>query len=111
QEKVARRIQELENEIRALKRCHNAATMTCRLPVEILSRVFLFLSPPKPDPFIWGVEKGGSYRWIRATHVCRHWRSAAITCASLWTHLHFEESPELVETMLERSRGAPVDVL
>ncbi|TEB37129.1 hypothetical protein FA13DRAFT_1726259 [Coprinellus micaceus] len=52
-----------------------------------------------------------SFRWIRATHVCRYWRSAAIDCASLWTHLRYEDPPKLVEAMLKRSRGAPVDVL
>jgi hypothetical protein len=38
-QKVWKRIEELENEIRALKTCHNMATVTCRLPVEILSRM------------------------------------------------------------------------
>lgn len=89
QEKVASRIQQLKLEIRVLKSCHNSATIPCRLPVEILSRVFLFLSHSgsEADPWLWGDENSVSFRWIRATHVCRRWRSAATNCASLRTHL------------------------
>ncbi|TEB37126.1 hypothetical protein FA13DRAFT_889331 [Coprinellus micaceus] len=109
-QEVAKRVRELENEIRALKSCHNAATATCRLPVEILSRVFLFFafSEPKPSPFTSGATK--PYHWIPATHVCGHWRSTAIACATLWAYLDFEQSPDLLKLMLERSKGAPLDV-
>ncbi|TEB37127.1 hypothetical protein FA13DRAFT_1809755 [Coprinellus micaceus] len=111
QQKVAKRIRELENEIRALKSCHNASTVTCRIPIEVLSKIFHFLTFSEPEPWLRGTENSNSYRWIQVTHVCRHWRSSAIDSTALWRHLNFEEPSKLVGTMLERSKGVPVDVV
>ena len=108
---VWKRVEDLENEIRALKTCHNMATFTCRLPVEILSRVFLFLAYSQPRVAISSPRGGKSYHWVKAVHICRYWRSASVGCAELWAQLDFEQPTEFVELMLERSKGAPLDVV
>ncbi|KAJ3501654.1 hypothetical protein NMY22_g18851 [Coprinellus aureogranulatus] len=105
-EKVAIRMQELEREMLALKTCHNAATFICRLPVEILSNVFLLVQAL--DKRSSGTRR--RYTWIWTSHVCRHWRSTAIDCPTLWTFLDFSRSTEFLERSLERSRNAPLSI-
>ncbi|KAJ3507379.1 hypothetical protein NMY22_g16951 [Coprinellus aureogranulatus] len=104
--KVAIRIQELESEIQSLKTCHNAATFTCRLPVEILSSVFLLVQAFDEE----SRTEEGNYTWTRTSHVCRHWRLTAIGCAILWTSLDFSRSTEFLERSLERSSNAPLSI-
>ncbi|KAG9315490.1 hypothetical protein JVU11DRAFT_3103 [Chiua virens] len=52
---------------------------------------------------------------VIVSHVCRHWREVALSTPSIWTTI--EVTPECcppyqhVSTMLERSKGLPIDVL
>ncbi|KAF5333634.1 hypothetical protein D9611_002787 [Ephemerocybe angulata] len=106
-EKVDKRIVELECEIRAMKSSRNAVTTTCRLPNEILSSIFLSLflmdTTDLDKPLYTRVS------WLRATFVCRHWRFVALGCAALWTTPPLDK-PELAETMVSRSQGAPLSI-
>jgi len=51
---------------------------------------------------------------IVVSHVCRHWRNIAFSTPSLWTTITVppEERPpyEFAMTLLERSRGLPIDI-
>lgn len=46
---------------------------------------------------------------ITATHVCYHWRSALISCSSLWSHPTFKNN-QRTWVFLERSKSAPIFV-
>lgn len=51
---------------------------------------------------------------IVVSHVCRHWRNVALSTPTLWTTIVVvpEARPpyDLVTTMLERSKGVPIDI-
>ncbi|KAF5333179.1 hypothetical protein D9611_002801 [Ephemerocybe angulata] len=110
---LARRIHQLECELLALKSCHNAVTLTCRLPPEILSRIFIDLASMGISAwYAVGANKRPrkvSVSWLRVTFVCRHWRSVALQCPSLWSNLVFSNA-NLAEAMLTRSKGAPLTI-
>ncbi|KAF9233837.1 hypothetical protein BU15DRAFT_53347, partial [Melanogaster broomeanus] len=49
-----------------------------------------------------------------ASHVCQHWRNVALSTPSLWAAipiLHVRPPYEHVSTLLERSKGLPIDIL
>ncbi|KAF6761982.1 hypothetical protein DFP72DRAFT_780625, partial [Ephemerocybe angulata] len=109
--RLAQRKNELEVEIAALNTAHNSVTGICRLPAEILSRVFLELSSMttihSPVP---GEERWTKLLWIPSTNVCRHWREVANNCPRLWASPAFNSNPNLAAMMLNRSRHAPLSI-
>ncbi|KAL0067069.1 hypothetical protein AAF712_005856 [Marasmius tenuissimus] len=77
---------------------------TCRMPVEILSSIFQFLSPTG------GLVHRGTTPWWRFSHVCRHWRNVALNDPLLWSAPDYER-PVLAMEMLRRSKDVPLRVL
>ncbi|KAF5333284.1 hypothetical protein D9611_002792 [Ephemerocybe angulata] len=110
---LARRIHQLECELWALRSCHNAVTLTCRLPPEILARIFIDLASMGLSAwYTLAANKKPrkvSVSWLRVTFVCRHWRSVALQSPSLWSNLVFSNA-NLAEAMLTRSKGAPLTI-
>lgn len=100
--KVDSRIQELEDEIRALKTHRNTAAITGALPAEVLSNIFLL------NVAMYHDRKSNA--WIRVAGVCRHWRAVALSCAALWTDFIRPAKPEFITLMLEQSRKMPITV-
>ena len=49
---------------------------------------------------------------LRVTFVCRHWRSIFVQHAALWSQLYLDGITNLllVRTLLERAKGAPLDI-
>ncbi|KAF5333639.1 hypothetical protein D9611_002781 [Ephemerocybe angulata] len=105
--RVDSRIYDLECEIRTLKTRRNAATFTCRLPAELLSRIFLFFYYMSSHNLMDPVSK--RVDWLICTFVCRRWRAVALSCTELWTTPIFAK-PALAETMLARSKDAPLRI-
>lgn len=58
------------------------------LPVEILAHVFTFCTDLVPDK---SFPPCPSPAWLPITHVCRHWRTAALSHPPLWALI----TPEL----------------
>lgn len=91
------------------------SSIACRLPVELLQTIFLLLadfhapdhashhhqpsSPPSSRP-----------NWIAITHVCRHWRLAALGLRELWSVISPGLSLSWAQAMMERSSPLPVHV-
>ena len=76
------------------------------LPPEVLTLVFHFISLEEPP---YSVKR--NVGWIRATHVCRHWRQVALDNSSLWARI--SEIPKNIEWIYEtlmRARNAPLDI-
>ena len=89
-----------------LRTLHNSLAPISVLPPEVLARVFHFLSLEEP-PFSGKQELG----WIRATHVCQHWRQVALGDSSLWARISgMPTKLELISEMLARARNAPLDI-
>ncbi|KAJ3507325.1 hypothetical protein NMY22_g16964 [Coprinellus aureogranulatus] len=110
QRMVQERLRQLETEICAVKSCHNASTVTCRLPEEILCKIFVTLSLHFPwNPHLYSPPER-PYNWIHAIYTCRHWRLTVIRCAPLWSYLNFEWPLEWATLVLQRSKGGPLAV-
>ncbi|KIM40353.1 hypothetical protein M413DRAFT_28835 [Hebeloma cylindrosporum] len=70
---------------------YNSSQPANRLPLEILAQIFkavqirknLVIFPPKS----LGTDVKRANQWLRVTHVCRYWRRAALSTASLWTNI------------------------
>lgn len=82
----------------------NSLTPVFLLPSELLARIFHFHSLEEPP---WhGVNRLG---WIKATHVCRHWRQVALDHASLWARISgFPNSTKWITEQLSRARTSPL---
>ena len=65
-----------------------------RIPVEILCRVFTATfkpsSPTNTPSYLPPHDK--NLTLLKVTAVCRHWRSTATECATLWTNIAFSTS-------------------
>lgn len=102
---VDKRLIELEQHMSALKTYQNGFTPTCRLPREILSRIFLTVA------FLCHEESSTALhrRWVRVSHVCRYWRAVALDCRELWSAITFEKY-DFTDLCLARSRDSPLTV-
>jgi hypothetical protein len=47
---------------------------------------------------------------IKYSHVSKYWRSVALACHSLWSHLSTHFSPQFIDTLFIRSRPLPLSV-
>ena len=96
--------------IRSLLTCRNTLVPISVLPPEILARVFRILvleDPPLTESYSGRQNLG----WIKATHVCRHWRQVALDDLSLWAKIWtIPRNIKWISEMLARAKNAPLDV-
>lgn len=86
-----------------LKSQRNALSRICQLPPEILSQIFLLHAQrASPSKHIYAIIK---MDWTKITHVCRHFRSVALGCPSLWSEIVFT-SRSWTTAMLALSKSA-----
>ncbi|KAI0089402.1 hypothetical protein BDY19DRAFT_101880 [Irpex rosettiformis] len=106
-----------------LREVYNSTLSVNRLPPEILTTIFKFLSPSRelpptptshlPPPFS---DATHIKLWVRQmTHICRYWRNAAFGTSLLWGSIIFG-SGELLDddnlpyTSLRRAHNSPLDI-
>ena len=79
-----------------------------KLPVELLQMIFNYCRDSQESTF----EPCRAYpHWIAITHVCRHWRAAALNHHSLWTSINTDSlGTAWAKAFMERSDPALVDV-
>ncbi|VDC02002.1 unnamed protein product [Peniophora sp. CBMAI 1063] len=90
--------------LKAKSRRNHAVAHIYALPPEILSRIFHLTR----GPFYPQFYRREPCRWIRVTHICRHFRSIALADASLWSDLPMDA--RLWDVFLSRSRAAPLNI-
>ncbi|TFK38241.1 hypothetical protein BDQ12DRAFT_684215 [Crucibulum laeve] len=75
------------------------------LPPELLATIFII-----NEHLEYSHDNGKSPRY--ASQVCNHWRNIALSCPPLWTRIANmnNSSPEWIDQLLERSKGAPLIV-
>jgi len=79
-------------------------SIPCRLPPELLTAIFLhYVQQYERFPFY----TTGVLPWVNISYVCRYWRSVALNCANLWSHLFFASS-EWMDGLLRRSKTVPL---
>ena len=73
------------------------------LPTELLAYIFHFCTEVLKDPTL-------PYpAWLPITHVCRYWRTVALTHAKLWTSIDPGLSSQWVKVFMERSQTMLMD--
>ncbi|KAF5342218.1 hypothetical protein D9611_001320 [Ephemerocybe angulata] len=78
------------------------------LPPEILATIFLELALDI-DPF--DNTSHETVPCVLVTHVCSTWRIVALECQALWCNIPSKAfGNELLRTMLDRSKGAPLTI-
>ncbi|KAI0920357.1 hypothetical protein AcW1_002123 [Taiwanofungus camphoratus] len=87
--------------LRNLDTFRNSTLPISRLPNELLVEIFSHVKDQVPY-----------MGWIQLTHVCRHWRAAALATQAFWTSINIgaENGLELLRSCLRRSKNALVDV-
>lgn len=100
-----------EKELIELKRRRNELIPISRLPVFLLTSIFLLFPAirKEDDDLYWELEDEDIYypTWLSITHVCHLWREAAIEYPLMWTNIILD-SPEWTHIMLQRSKSAPL---
>lgn len=74
-----------------------------RLPTEILQEIFCLSTD----------QRDGSRKSFRLALVCRRWRTAALGCAKLWSHIVADDQNSninAIDCLITRSRGTPLEV-
>ena len=77
--------------------------LVSRLHPELLARIFSF-SAAVEEPTPWTPVLG----WIRVTHVCRHWRRAALDHSALWANVSFDLGSRWSHEMIRRAKLVPL---
>ncbi|KAI0322024.1 hypothetical protein OF83DRAFT_1167929 [Amylostereum chailletii] len=101
---------------RALDLVQARNTPIHRLPVEILSRVFLLGYTETIDlarPFKRRPLEADTNFEVLVSHVCSHWRRVAFTVHALWTNIRLRKPAHLhrATEFVKRSLNAPLDIL
>lgn len=91
-------IQKHQISISALRSQRNALAPISRLPPEIFCNIFLFAKAG---------QGGQPLKWIKLSHVSRHWRNIAVNSPNLWVDLPVKHL-RWVEEMLSRSKNASI---
>ncbi|KAH6905324.1 hypothetical protein BKA70DRAFT_1292756 [Coprinopsis sp. MPI-PUGE-AT-0042] len=101
-----RKIADLEGQIRELKSKRNNLSAICRLPTELLCKVFRECRNGCPQR---ASGKTG-VSWIATTHVCKLWRTVAIGDERLWSALCSTIPLPLLRLMAERCAWMPTSL-
>ncbi|KZT64938.1 hypothetical protein DAEQUDRAFT_814645 [Daedalea quercina L-15889] len=90
----------------------NSLTFISILPSELLIKIFLEVAQEHNDTELFGTRaQWKPYRWIRISHVCKHWRTVALGCPNLWSdRLTVTKQREWMVVLLERSKSAPLTI-
>ncbi|KAF8555397.1 hypothetical protein OG21DRAFT_913855 [Imleria badia] len=84
----------------------NPPSFISRLPTETLEAIFIHGACDYHSEAS-GHAIASAPSWVNVSYVCRHWRSVALHCATLWTYL-FLTSPRWTNELLARSKQAPL---
>jgi len=92
-------ISDLRESIRVLHSQRNDHLPISKLPVEILTKIFLLHQKNLMRIYPATLE------WIGITHVSRRWREIALNFSGLWIHIPFDH-PKWAKEMIARSQQA-----
>ncbi|KAI0733434.1 hypothetical protein C8Q72DRAFT_813683 [Fomitopsis betulina] len=97
-QRIDKQLDQLRHSMRTLITNRNELAPVLRLPVELLSEIFVLnAATHEPDDL----------RWLHVASVCQYWRSVAIDSPRLWTCISFKAEP-WVALLLHRSKNMPL---
>ncbi|KAG6828081.1 hypothetical protein H0H92_009309 [Tricholoma furcatifolium] len=106
---IQEQIEAHEAIIRYYKRRQNALTATCRVPPEILARIFgNLVDDSRPYPIVFSPSSILSIK--AASRVCSHWREVALATPGVWSTIPVFPPTWALE-MLQRSKNVPLTVI
>ncbi|KAG6826122.1 hypothetical protein H0H92_001055 [Tricholoma furcatifolium] len=109
-EYIQKHIEAYESRICYYKTRHNALTVTCRIPTEILASIFSHV-------VLDNVEDYADARSVRHyctktfSHICSHWREVALSTPTLWSTINLGDTLTWTLEMLQHSKTAPLSVI
>ncbi|KAJ3500652.1 hypothetical protein NLJ89_g9699 [Agrocybe chaxingu] len=108
QQSVDEEIAKLEAALQECKERRNRLAPVSRLPDEVLSAIFLFVSSGAIK-----VLRNGKYsmKWVAFSQVARHWRMVALDSPTVWQLIRLDYSSACVHELLRRSGDASLTVL
>ncbi|KAH6901493.1 hypothetical protein BKA70DRAFT_1157706 [Coprinopsis sp. MPI-PUGE-AT-0042] len=111
------RLLALEKEIIDTKHQRNQLAPISRLPVEVMSKIFLdcsrnpWSSPQTTYSPFASLHGPAGTRWTGISHVCHQWREVALGCSELWSLINPNMSAKWIEAMIERSQDTPISIV
>ena len=99
----------LQEATRRLQSQRNMLSTACKLPVEILSMIFLCFADREPPRGPADFHGPRIKNWYGITHVCRKWREVALGCPTLWNRIDVT-SPHWVPEMVLRSKQGTISL-
>ncbi|KAI0262780.1 hypothetical protein BC834DRAFT_374372 [Gloeopeniophorella convolvens] len=104
----------IRSALRSIGTRHNALTLTCRIPTEILAEIFLFYQSQYRGifPDCSGRQiYGGHLWWVPGVaHICRHWRQVALGYPRLWANVSLSLNRNWGTQMLSLSKASPISI-
>ncbi|KAG2009746.1 hypothetical protein CC2G_012642 [Coprinopsis cinerea AmutBmut pab1-1] len=94
----------VKEEILKLKSQRNDLSPIAHLPNELLCKVFSDVKDVYETHYPLAPT-----RWARISRVCRRWRNAALSNASLWTTIT-DDDPERLRAFMARSKGTSLNI-
>ncbi|KAL4255145.1 hypothetical protein AB1N83_013757 [Pleurotus pulmonarius] len=109
QELIGKEIAAHESAVRDLRAPRNTHAGISRLPIEVLSDIFLLAKLPYGKIYQETRENRG---WLNVAGVCRSWRDIALSAPSMWDTLDTSKLNTLdwAATVIARSKNVPLYV-
>ncbi|PPQ65129.1 hypothetical protein CVT24_003219 [Panaeolus cyanescens] len=83
---------------------HNSQIHACRLPEEILRKIFVFTAQSSV-----GLKEFENWSWVNITYVCSTWRQVALDYKDVWRYIDFSQ-PRWYNATLPRAKMSALHV-
>ncbi|KAJ8514513.1 hypothetical protein ONZ45_g7967 [Pleurotus djamor] len=113
QQEIDDQISQLHAQIHSLKTKRNACARICRLPPEIIAKIFILAKwasiinrrarHSELPRIAFSPERG----WLNIAGVCTYWRDIALDCPRLWSTITLTPVDRAL-AMISRSKSAPL---
>lgn len=115
-DKIKKMLQDQEGfrdiDLALLKRQRNNYTFISRLPVEVLTEIFMYFRGPPFDEWSNSKISEGRDDLIQIIRVCHRWREVARAYPALWNRIEsgHHMNPAQVQYFLDLSRNMPLSI-
>lgn len=101
-----------DTDLALLKRQRNNYTFISRLPVEVLTEIFMYFRGPPFDEWSNSKISEGKDNLVQIIHVCHRWREVAKAYPALWNRIEsgHNMNPAQIQYFLDLSRNMPLSI-